>query len=134
MYEDVAGKRVLIVGASGGIGCGLCQAINDLGAEVVATSRNTAKLQDRLESLGIDSIKTKQCDIIQPDEVLALAKELSPVDALCIVAGSTKLVPNHMLKRSIIDSQLSVNLAGPIDLISAVEIQEIQNWSIYCHD
>ena len=39
MYEDVAGKRVLIVGASGGIGFGLCHALNDLGAEVVATSK-----------------------------------------------------------------------------------------------
>ena len=120
MYEDVAGKRVLIVGASGGIGCGLCHALNDLGAEVIATSRNIEKLQNSFERLGIGAIETKKCDIIQTDEVLALAKELNPVDALCIVAGSTKLVPNHMLKRSIIDSQLSVNLSGPIDLISAM--------------
>ena len=58
------------------------------------------------------------CDIQQPGSILNLVQNPSPVDAVCITAGATKLVPKQMIKRQIIDSQ-PVNL-WPIDLISTM--------------
>ena len=120
MYDDIKNKRVLVVGASKGIGRQLCHAIDQLGGHVQAASRDIATLSSGLAHTGIANDQLFSCDIQQPGSILNLVQNLSPVDAVCITAGATKLVPKQMIKRQIIYSQISVNLSGPIDLISTM--------------
>ena len=48
MYDDIKNKRVLVVGASKGIGRQLCHAIHQLGGHVQAASRDIATLSNGL--------------------------------------------------------------------------------------
>ncbi len=120
MYEDIKNKRILVVGASRGIGRQLCYALHQIGGHVLAASRSLETLSKALSQTGILNQHLFACDIQETESISKLIKNLDPVDAVCITAGSTKLMPKHMIKRSIIDSQISVNLSGPIDLISTM--------------
>ena len=120
MYEDIKNKRILVVGASRGIGRQLCHALQQFGGHVLAASRCLEALSIGLKRTGILSEQLFACDIQETESISELVKNLDPVDAVCITAGTTKLVPKHMIKRPIIDNQFSVNLSGPIDLISTM--------------
>ena len=120
MYEDIKNKRVLVVGASKGIGRQLCYALHQIGGHVLAASRSLETLSEGLSETGILNEQLLSCDIQETESISKLIKNLDPVDAVCVTAGATKLMPKHMIKRSIIDSQISVNLSGTIDLISTM--------------
>ena len=133
MYDDIKNKRVLVVGASKGIGRELCHAIDQLGGHVQAASRDIATLSSGLAHTGIANDQLFSCDIQQPGSILNLVQNLSPVDAVCITAGATKLVPKQMIKRQIIDSQLSVNLWPDRFDIYHASVKKGQAKSIYHH-
>ena len=120
MYEEIAQKKILVVGASRGIGRQLCHAIDGLGGHVIAAARDVHSLAENLQDTGIPASRFMACDIGNSEDISALVKGIEPVDALCITAGAAKLAPKHMIKRSSIDAQLEVNLAGPVDLISTM--------------
>ena len=118
MYEDLAGKKILILGASSGIGNQVARAFHELSAEIIVTSRSREKLETNFKSLGLKSSQFQVCDNTCSESLNDLAKNIEPVDVLCVISGQSKLVPKHLLKRSLIDNQLAVNLVGPVELIS----------------
>jgi NADPH2:quinone reductase len=74
--DVTAGDRVLIPGATGGVGVAAIQLTNLRGAETVGTSTSSRKL-DRLRELGCDhAIQTGD-----PDEMVNRVTEIGPVDA-----------------------------------------------------
>jgi 3-oxoacyl-[acyl-carrier protein] reductase len=76
------GKRVLVTGASGGIGSACVRAFVDEGAEVVAQFNRG---RERAEALG--DVQLLQADLTQEDEVERLFDEAGMLDACAAVAG-----------------------------------------------
>ena len=120
LYDDIQGKRVLIVGASSGIGYSLALALSDLGAELVLASRTTGNIINAVEEGKITKATVISCDVTNSDDVQKLTKEIEPVDAVCFLAGVVKLAPKHQLKKNLINNQLDVNLVAPIELLSSL--------------
>jgi 3-oxoacyl-[acyl-carrier protein] reductase len=82
METGLRGKRVLVTGASGGIGSACVQAFAAEGAEVVA---HYNRGRERAESLG--DVRLVQADLTQEDEVERLFEEAGTLDACAAVAG-----------------------------------------------
>ena len=84
----VAGKRVLITGASSGIGHATAVLLAKKGAEVIATARRVDRLEELAQTPGITAIG---CDITDETQVASLAEAveaMGPIDVLINNAGA----------------------------------------------
>ena len=83
MSMRLVGKRAFVTGAGQGIGRAIAIGFAREGAEVIATSRTLAKLQD-LQPLGI---AIDQLDVTDGADVARLLAAAEPLDILCNCVG-----------------------------------------------
>ena len=102
MHGDLTGKRVLIIGASQGMGLGIARAAGRAGATVLLASRNKDKLERLRESVSA-SAEAYEVDITDDDSVKALMQAADPIDHLGVTAspGAT----GNFLGRSVDESR-----------------------------
>ena len=117
MFEDIAGKRILVVGATGGIGHQLAEGLSLLSANIILSGRNDAVLSEFQKRFDCKVIRA---DIDIANEVDELCNQLEPLDGVCILSGVVKLVPPKLLTKKMVDSQIITNLASPLNLIGAL--------------
>jgi short-subunit dehydrogenase len=114
----VSGK-VLVTGATGGIGRAIALALAGRGASLILTGRRTEVLEPLASELGGRAIA---CDLADRAQVDRLAGEAvrAEVDVLVANAGlpATGLLPE--LTQEQIDRMLEVNLRAPIALARAL--------------
>jgi NAD(P)-dependent dehydrogenase (short-subunit alcohol dehydrogenase family) len=87
---QLAGKKVVVVGGSSGIGLATAECIKRKGAEVVIASRNAAKLNAEANRLGAQGIQT---DVTSDESVDRLFRECGPVDHVIVTAAVLKTGP-----------------------------------------
>ena len=116
MYNpfSLAGKTILVTGASSGIGRATAVECSKMGARLVITGRNEVRLQEAMVSLvgeGHISIAADLVDEWQMDEIV----EKTPVlDGLVNNAGITETLPTQFIRRDKLDKVLAVNTIAPI--------------------
>ena len=108
-------KRVLVTGATSGIGYELTKALCEKGHNVVATGRNLAKLEELSELTGCQTV---QADLSDPQQALELVgkavEQLGGLDVLINNAGmnSRKCGIDEFTVEEF-DYQYAVNLRAP---------------------
>ena len=119
MYNpySLEGKTILITGASSGIGRATAIECSKLGAIVVVTARNEARLQETLDALEGEGHKMILCDLTIEEELNNLVENCPELDGLVCNAGINKLVPIRMLKAEDMSNIFSVNTFSPIFLL-----------------
>ncbi len=87
--NDFSGRRVLVTGASSGIGRATALMYAEAGAEVIAVARRAGELEKlRAEAEAFDgTIEAAPGDITEAAFVTALAKAAGPIDVLVNCAG-----------------------------------------------
>lgn len=88
---DFSGKRVLVTGASRGIGFGIARAFADAGAELIILS-DDAGVHDAARTLP-GSVKSIQCDISDREQVKASLAGIEHLDVLVNNAGFERPTP-----------------------------------------
>ena len=89
---DFSGKKILITGATGGIGMELSKSYLNLGAELVLSGTNKKKLELLNEELG-QNCKIFECNLSKKDDIdklISFLENLGGVDILVNNAGKTE--------------------------------------------
>jgi len=114
---ELGGKRVLITGASRGLGRGMAEAFAREGAKVALVARSEGSIKELSERLGGTA---HPCDLMDDAQVLGLVerveREAGPIDVLVNNAGISFVA--HMLDNTPeqIDQILRTNLLAPIQI------------------
>jgi len=87
---QLAGKSVVVVGGSSGIGLATADMSKREGAEVTVASRSAEKLNAATGKLGVKGVA---CDVTSDDSVATLFKQCGPVDHVVVTAAQLKTGP-----------------------------------------
>jgi short-subunit dehydrogenase len=119
MSVDLNGARVLVTGATGGIGQAIARAVHARGARALVTGRRREVLDSLVAELG-DSAESLPADLASADDVRALVERAGRVDVLVANAalpGSGRLDDYSPEE---IDRAIDVNLRAPMQLARAL--------------
>jgi 3-oxoacyl-[acyl-carrier protein] reductase len=118
---QLAGQRILVTGASGGIGSAAIALCVELGAQVIAVDRMIAYTKPTIEGEGLEITSFFNCDVSDRVAVRSLGDAVGPIDALIDTAAICPYGENWLEDdwdasfRQVID----VNLYGPLNLARA---------------
>ena len=109
-------KTILVTGASSGIGKAIAIECAKMGAKVVVTGRNEARLQETHSLLEGNQPDYIVADLSVNEDVIDLGTKLSTLDGIVHSAGFTIPKPFNFLNREDVNSVMDVNFIAPIFL------------------
>jgi short-subunit dehydrogenase len=115
---DLAGRTVLLTGATGGLGQAIARSLAGRGASLILTGRRADVLEPLAAELG--GARTIAVDLSMPDEVDRLIDAAGDADVLVANAGlpASGFIEDFSVEQ--IDRALDVNLRAPIMLSRAM--------------
>ncbi len=114
----LAGRRVVVTGASRGLGYAIARRLSEEGARVAACARSAEGLAALSEACG--GIDTAAFDLRDTDALRAFLREVGPVDALVNNAGVGWYKPLVETTPEELDATLDVNLRALMHACHAV--------------
>ena len=117
---EISGRRILLTGASRGIGRALAQALHEEGAELALVARSPGPLQELAEQLDARAYPTDLSDPAQVDGLITRIEEDGPVDVLINNAGVSNIGFVLDRKAEDIETLFRTNLLTPIHMCQQV--------------
>ena len=119
MYNpfSLEGKTIFITGASSGIGRSAAIECSKLGATVIITARNEARLKETLSLLEGDNHKMVICDLNNSEEVTSLTESLPEVSGVINYGGFTTFSPIQFIDEKAMRGMYEVNTIAPIMIL-----------------
>lgn len=114
------GKRILVTGASSGIGRVVSQYVAREKGEVVLVARNEERLKETLASLAGESHKYICCDLTNEEELKRMADSLETLDGVVFCAGVNEFVPAKFISREKTDRIFRTNCFSQIILVQTL--------------
>ena len=105
------GKRVLVTGASSGLGRHFAHVLSQAGAEVVLAARRLEALRDLAAEIGGDT-RAIAMDVTDADSIRAAIAEAGPIDVLVNNAGVSDSRPVLDVTTQDYDRVMDANLRG----------------------
>lgn len=127
---SLAGRRILVTGASSGLGRAIAIACSHRGASVLGVGRDGARLQATTAQLatGEGAVHTMvQADLTQAEgraAVAAAVKAWGPLDGLVHAAGISRLSPVRQITAAHLDELQAINVNAPMLLTQALLRQQ----------
>lgn len=138
----LAGKRILVTGASSGIGRGIAIACSKMGATIVAAGRNSVELEKNLSQMSGEGHSKMVCDLADISATREYVSALPSFDGIVHCAGIGQRVLCKQLSETDVDHVMDINFKAPILLqtellkqkkvnkgASIVFIASIASWS-----
>jgi short-subunit dehydrogenase len=116
---QLAGARVLVTGATGGLGGAIAHALHARGAQLVLSGRREELLERLRATLG-EGAEVLPADLAEPDGPARLAEAAGAVDVLVANAALPASGRIEDFDPDQIDRALAVNLRAPIQLTRAL--------------
>jgi NAD(P)-dependent dehydrogenase (short-subunit alcohol dehydrogenase family) len=122
---SLSGKRILVTGASSGIGRQIAISCSQMGAQVVITGRDRERLKQTLEMLDKSALAghhAVQAELTnaQERESLVAALDGVPVNGVVHSAGISRLSPVRMFTEQHLREVHSINVEAPMLLTQAL--------------
>ena len=121
---DLTGKRVLVTGATGGMGRVTSVLLSQLGAEVVMCDMNLDALKQVFETLEGEGHAYYEFNLNDVDGLEALVKrmveECGPFNGFAHCAGIAPMRPLKMTKREDIITVMNANLFSFIEIVRCI--------------
>lgn len=109
-------KTILVVGASSGIGQSIAIEASRMGAHVVISARNEAKLQATLAMMEGDGHQIIVADITSNCELEVLVEGVPQLSGVVLSAGVGMTLPMLFSSRDKYDTIFNVNFFAPVEL------------------
>jgi NAD(P)-dependent dehydrogenase (short-subunit alcohol dehydrogenase family) len=121
MYNpfSLSGKTILVTGASSGIGRSVAVECSKMGAMLVISGRNNARLNKTFKMLEGSGHKQIVADFSSNTFISGLLEEVSAIDGIVHCAGFTKTLPFPFLNEEDMSSLMQVNFMAPVLLSQA---------------
>jgi NADP-dependent 3-hydroxy acid dehydrogenase YdfG len=125
MHDNIAGKVIVVTGASSGTGAATARHLAGLGAAVVLGARRTDRIEALARELRAAGCKASAVatDVTVADQVNGLVAaavgEFGRIDVILNNAGLMPLAPLEQLKAGEWDQMIDVNLKGTLNGIAA---------------
>jgi NAD(P)-dependent dehydrogenase (short-subunit alcohol dehydrogenase family) len=112
-------KKILVTGASSGIGAGIAKQTAQQGAQLVLVGRNQVRLELTLSQLKVSDSNHQviSCDLSSLVDLDNLVASLEPLDGLVLNAGAVKLAPIAFINDEVVDNLFEVNVKSSIRLV-----------------
>jgi short-subunit dehydrogenase len=114
---EISGSKVLLTGATGGIGHAIARALSSGGASLILTGRRTEVLEPLAKELDARALAV---DLSIPAEVDRLVEEAGEIDILVANAALPASGRLETFTMAEIDRALDVNLRAPIAMAHAL--------------
>lgn len=117
------GRRILVTGASSGIGRATANLVAQCGGQVALCGRDVERLEEARAGLPGQGHTIHAADLGQADAahdlVMAIASGEAPLDGVFHSAGITKVLPLKLIKDRQIDDVFGANLRGAFGIVRA---------------
>lgn len=118
--EDLKGKRILVTGASSGIGYATAVYLSKLGAKLVVTGRDQVRLEDCFRNLYGEGHLSIIADLTSDSDVSNLFNQISEsgekLSGFVHCAGSPYVMPIKSINREKLTSIFNVNYFSFVEL------------------
>ena len=114
------GKRILITGASSGIGRATAIECAKLGASCVLCGRNEERLQETLSMLEGDGHVTIAADLLKSEDLQRISSQCEKLDGVVLNAGINLMAPIYFLKEEDVNKVFATNTLAPMHLMQAL--------------
>lgn len=116
---SLAGKTVLVTGASSGIGKETAIECSRMGARVILTARNPERLNETFSQLDpeVDGHMQLLADLTVKEDIEGLISQLPSLDGVVLSAGNSTTLPLQFGSRDKFDDMFNVNFFAPVELL-----------------
>ncbi len=111
---SLEGKKVLVTGASSGIGREVCIRTRQAGAEVYATGRDRARLEETAGLMGDNRCTVIPADLSTEDGLSSVCDSIPAIDGLVNCAGIIEIVPLKFITPDKIRGINRINYEVPV--------------------
>ncbi|SDZ41904.1 SDR family NAD(P)-dependent oxidoreductase [Delftia lacustris] len=117
---SLAGKRILVTGASSGIGRQIAISCALMGAELVITGRDQERLKATAAALAGNGHRFLAADLTAPAERDKLVEHAGIVNGVAHAAGVSRLVPFRLISEAHLQEMFASNTYAPMLLTRAL--------------
>jgi len=117
---QLAGKKVVVVGGSSGIGLATAELAKSEGAEVIIASRNADRLKAAADKLGAKAIPT---DVTNDESVVNLFRACGAVDHVVVTAAQLRSGPFKTVAMEDVRATMEGKFWGAWRVARAAEIR-----------
>ena len=116
----LAGKKVVVIGGSSGIGLATAERAKKEGADVVIASRNTERLKAAAGKLGVTGIAA---DVTNDESVANCFRQCGPVDHVVVTAAQLRTGPFKTVSMDDVRATMESKFWGAWRVARAAEIR-----------
>lgn len=117
---SLEGKTVLVTGASSGLGRQTAITASQMGARLMITGRDSARLQETLDLLEGEGHQQFIADLTVQDDIDTLAASLPELNGVVFSTGISDLSPARYITAAVIEKTFSISFNASVLLTAAL--------------
>jgi len=120
-FCNISRKKIIVTGASSGLGRSTAIKLSKLGAEVCLIGRDNSRLEETLSLMKGDNhlvVSTDLCNFNEYDNFFkTIIKNLGKLDGLVHFAGIRETLPLKVMKLEVLKKMLDIHLLAFLELV-----------------